>query len=108
VLSAVAEVLARLHGKGLAYGDPSPANLLIPPNPVDEPNVFLIDADNLRAFAQAGSHYIFTPGYGAPEVVTGQHGISTLSDAHAFAVIAYKVLTTNHPFVGEGDGANGA
>ena len=101
VLSAVAEVFARLHGKGLAYGDPSPANLLIPPSPIDEPNVFLIDADNLRAFAQAGSHFIFTPGYGAPEVVTGQHGISTLSDAHAFAVIAYQVLTTNHPFVGD-------
>ena len=64
VLSAIAEVLARLHGKGLAYGDPSPANLLVPPAPVDEPNVFLIDADNLRAFAKAGSHFIFTPGYG--------------------------------------------
>lgn len=101
VLSVVAEVLARLHGKGLAYGDPSPANILIPLVSADEPNVFLIDADNLRSFAQAGSHFIFTPGYGAPEVVTGQHGISTLSDAHAFAVIAYQVLTTNHPFVGD-------
>jgi DNA-binding helix-hairpin-helix protein with protein kinase domain len=101
VLSSVAEVLARLHGKGLAYGDPSPANLLIPLSSVDEPNVFLIDADNLRSFSQTGSHFIFTPGYGAPEVVNGQHGISTLSDAHAFAVIAYKVLTTNHPFVGD-------
>lgn len=101
VLSSVAEVLARLHGKGLAYGDPSPANLLVPPSPADEPKVFFIDADNLCAFAQAGSHFIFTPGYGAPEVVAGHHGISTLSDVHAFAVIAYQVLTTNHPFVGD-------
>jgi len=101
VLSALSEVLARLHGKGLAYGDPSPANLLIPQTETDLPSVFLIDADNLRAFAQAGSHFIFTPGYGAPEVVNGKMGISTLSDAHAFAVIAYKTLTTNHPFVGD-------
>jgi len=101
VLSALSEVLARLHGKGLAYGDPSPANLLVPQNETDLPHVFLIDADNLRAFAHAGSHFIFTPGYGAPEVVNGKMGISTLSDAHAFAVIAYKTLTTNHPFVGD-------
>lgn len=101
VLSALSEVFARLHGKGLAYGDPSPANLLVPQTPADHPNVFLIDADNLRAFAQPGSQFLFTPGYGAPEVVNGKMGISTLSDAHAFAVIAYKTLTTNHPFIGD-------
>lgn len=101
VLSALSEVFARLHGKGLAYGDPSPANLLVPQTPADNTNVFLIDADNLRAFAQAGSQFLFTPGYGAPEVVNGKMGISTLSDAHAFAVIAYRTLTTNHPFIGD-------
>jgi DNA-binding helix-hairpin-helix protein with protein kinase domain len=101
VLSALSEVLARLHGMGFAYGDPSPANLLVPQATTEQPNVFLIDADNLRSFASAGAHFIFTPGYGAPEVVNGRMGISTLSDAHAFAVIAYKTLTTNHPFVGD-------
>jgi DNA-binding helix-hairpin-helix protein with protein kinase domain len=101
VLSSLSEVLARLHSKGLAYGDPSPANLLVPKTEADSPNVFLIDADNLRAFAHAGSQFIFTPGYGAPEVVNGKTGISTLSDAYAFAIIAYKTLTTNHPFIGD-------
>lgn len=101
ILSAVAEVLARLHGKGLAYGDPSPANLLVPEKPCAEPNVFLIDSDNIRSNSQGDHRFLYTPGYGAPEVIAGSHGVSTLSDAHGFAVIAYQVLTLNHPFIGD-------
>jgi DNA-binding helix-hairpin-helix protein with protein kinase domain len=101
VLAAHAELLARLHGKGLAYGDPSPENLMIPGNSEDAAKAFLIDADNLRPASSVGDHFLYTPGFGAPEVVKGERGISSLTDAHAFAVIAFQVLTATHPLIGD-------
>jgi DNA-binding helix-hairpin-helix protein with protein kinase domain len=101
VLGRAAHVLARLHGKGLAYSDPSPANIFVSED-VGFSEVWLIDTDNLRYESAPGSSAsVYTPGYGAPELVRGESGITTLTDIHAFSVIAFQTLTLAHPFIGD-------
>ena len=40
-------------------------------------------------------------GYGAPELVRGRSGVNTLTDVHAFVVIAFRALVVTHPFIGD-------
>lgn len=100
LLAYAADILAQLHGKALVYADPSPYNIFIS----DDPNTYqvqLIDADNLQyQSSPSGSNY-YTPGYGAPELVRGQSGVNTLTDAHAFAVVVFHTLTLIHPLAGD-------
>ncbi|CAI4163978.1 Protein kinase [Alteromonas macleodii] len=109
ILAKLARTLSDLHARGLAYGDLSPANIFVSEN-ADYSEVWLIDCDNIcinqrESFdsieqeGQAGR--IFSPGFGAPEVVNGDSLVSSLTDAWSFAVVAMKLLTTNHPFIGE-------
>lgn len=102
LLSRLADAFARLHGRALAYGDPSPANILVSSS-LDGEQVWLIDCDNLsfESSPTAASSMLFTPGYGAPELFAGRAGVSTLTDAHAFAVIAYQSLVLAHPLLGD-------
>jgi DNA-binding helix-hairpin-helix protein with protein kinase domain len=107
VLSRAAHTLAQLHGKGLAYSDPSPTNIFISEDP-SFAEVWFVDTDNLRYESSPGTHAgVYTPSYGAPELVQGKSGVTTLTDVHAFAVIAFQVLSLAHPFIGnyvnEGD-----
>lgn len=109
ILAKLARTLSDLHSRGLAYGDLSSANIFVSENP-DYSEVWLIDCDNIcvnqresydsLAFeGKAGR--IFSPGFGAPEVVNGDSFVSSLTDAWSFATVAMKLLTTNHPFIGE-------
>ena len=102
LLARAALVLSQLHGKGLAYSDPSPANIFVSTNQ-NVHEVKLIDTDNLQyeSTPQAGKHGVFTPGFGAPELVAGKSGVTTLTDAFALAVLAYQCLTLAHPFIGD-------
>ena len=100
VLTRFARTLAQIHGMGLAYGDPSPGNVLVSAAS-DGEQVFLIDCDNLRARSHPHELVLFTPGYGAPELLAGRSGINSLSDAHAFAVVAFQVLCLCHPLIGD-------
>ena len=99
-LAKCSAILARLHGSGLVYGDISPSNIYISQDPL-ACEVWLIDADNLRfETAKAGSG-VYTPRYGAPELVQGLDGCRARSDCHAFSVLAYHLLTMVHPFIGD-------
>lgn len=98
-LSKCASILARLHTSGLVYGDISPNNVFISDNPSNE--VWLIDADNLRFELSGGGISAYTPAYGAPEVVRGIDSSRPRSDSWSFAVMAFKILSLNHPFVGK-------
>lgn len=100
LLGRTADILAALHGKGLVYSDPSPDNIFISES-VDANEVRLIDADNLHYTSTPGVRPVFTPGYGAPELVRGKNGVSTLTDAHAFAVLAFQTLCLVHPLMGD-------
>lgn len=95
-----ASLLARLHGNGMVYGDISPNNIFISEG-LDDSVVWLIDADNIRFEITAGGSIVYTPKYGAPELVQGKDGGRPSSDCHAFAVVAFYLLSLIHPFVGK-------
>ncbi|SDX01729.1 protein kinase domain-containing protein [Thiocapsa roseopersicina] len=99
LLARTAALLARLHAIPLVYADVSPNNVFVSEGH-DANEVWLIDLDNLQYLSDSSAG-IFTPGFGAPEVVTGRAGVTTLSDAYAFAVLAFQVLAQVHPFLGD-------
>ena len=99
LLAYVAEAVAALHGSGLVYADLSPHNVFVSKN-TDDHEVRLIDIDNLHPATTTG-HLMYTPRYGAPEVVRQTGSPSTLADAHAFAVLAFETLALAHPLLGD-------
>jgi serine/threonine protein kinase len=99
ILIKLADVLRKLHSKGLTYCDLSPNNVFISEKP-EYSNVFLIDLDNLR-YKTSIVNNIWTPFYGAPEVVKSDAPNTPMSDCFSFAVIAYELLTLNHPLIGD-------
>lgn len=98
-LSKCASILARLHNVGLVYGDISQNNAFV--SEESSRNVWLIDADNLRFELQSGGTSVYTPGYGAPEIVQGHDQSRPRTDCWAFAVMAFKLLAICHPFIGK-------
>lgn len=92
-------ILARLHGAGLVYGDVSPANAFVSKDRSSR-EVWLIDADNLRFETPRSGRGVYTPRFGAPELVQGTDGGRPRTDCHAFAVMAFWMLTGLHPFIG--------
>lgn len=98
-LSRCACILARLHATGLVYGDISPNNVFVGEG--ESRDVWLIDADNLRLEMSHGGASVYTPHYGAPEVVQGQDNARPRTDCWAFAVMAFSALTLSHPFIGK-------
>lgn len=100
LLGKLARQLAELHARGIAYGDLSPDNVFISENP-NFCEVWLIDCDNLATNGVIDNQAVLTPDYGAPELVRGEAGISSLTDSWSFAVIAFQLLTFLHPLKGE-------
>lgn len=99
ILMRLAHILRRLHGKGLAYCDLSPSNVFVS----DAPNkdaAFLIDLDNIR-YKTSIHNNVYTPFYGAPEVLLATAPNTTMSDVFSFVTLAYELLTLNHPFIGD-------
>ncbi len=98
-LSKCASILARLHSAGLVYGDISTNNAFIGEG--SSRDVWLIDADNMRFEMLSGGISVYTPSFGAPEVVRGTDSARPRSDCWAFAVMAFKTLALCHPFIGK-------
>lgn len=99
ILCQLARTLNQLHSKGMLYGDISPDNIFVSDDP-SHAETWLIDCDNISYESHSGLT-VHTPDYGAPEVVRGDAMLSSLTDCWSFAVIAYQLLTHNHPFKGE-------
>lgn len=99
-LGKTAAILARLHGRGLVYGDISANNVFIAADNDESCIVWLIDADNLEYEKKKGMT-VYTPSYGAPELVQRVDGIRFVSDCHAFGVLVSRVMTWVHPFYGK-------
>ena len=104
ILKGVAETLAKLHSRGLVYGDLSFKNIFVSKD-ADYSEIFMIDTDNITHDSKVGSA-VYTPGYGAPEIIQNDKrqpisGYDTYTDDYSFAIIAYQLLTLNHPFIGD-------
>jgi serine/threonine protein kinase len=100
ILANLARLLAQLHGRALAFGDLSPSNIFVSQS-LDQGEVWLIDCDNICAMSRAGGSKLWTPDFGAPEIMRGESGINTLTDSWSFAVIAFQLLTLLHPLKGD-------
>ena len=103
ILKRIAETLAELHSRGLVYGDFSLSNIFVS-NDKEYSEIFFIDSDNITHDSKVGTA-VYTPGYAAPEIIqTDNHqatsGYDTSTDDFSFAIIAYQLLTLNHPFIG--------
>jgi len=92
--------LAKIHASGLVYGDISPGNIFISEK-TSNIKVWFIDPDNIRFDIPNFKGGVFTPKYGAPELVQGISGGSFRSDCHAFATLAFYMLSMVHPFIGD-------
>jgi serine/threonine protein kinase len=98
-LAKCASILTRLHSAGLVYGDISANNAFIGEG--TSRDVWLIDADNMRFELSSAGNAVYTPGYGAPEVVRGLDASRPRTDCWAFAVMAFRMLALCHPFIGK-------
>ncbi len=93
-------ILGRLHAAGLVYGDVSAANAYVSKD-LDSRAVWLIDGDNLRFETEGQGPGVYTPCFGAPELAQGLDGGRPRTDCHAIAVMAFWMLTLQHPFLGD-------
>ncbi|MGV9249635.1 protein kinase domain-containing protein [Streptomyces sp. NPDC003710] len=100
LLAKLADAIARLHARAIVYQDLSPSNVLVSAAP-EQQEIRLIDVDNLGLVSSVDSAPVHTPGYGAPEIVAGSSGATTLADAHALGVLVFETLTASHPFRGD-------
>lgn len=94
------EILARLHAQGLVYGDISPGNVFVSKKHINV-KVWFVDPDNLRFYTPLVKNGAYTPKYGAPELVQGLANGSYRTDCHAYATMAFYMLSMIHPFIGE-------
>lgn len=99
ILIQLSALIRVLHSKGLAYCDLSPNNIFVSEK-AGVSKVFLIDLDNLR-YRTSLFNNIYTPLYGAPEIISQTAPNTFMSDCFSFAVIAYELLTLNHPLIGD-------
>jgi len=99
LLAHAGEALLGLHARGVIYADVSHNNVFVS-GPIHATEAWLIDLDNLSHDSDP-RRAIYTSGYGAPEVVAGSAGCTSLSDAWAFAVLVWHTLTLTHPLIGD-------
>ena len=101
ILFQICESLSEAHANGLIHRDIKPANIMVSmmgdtPDHVKVLDFGLVENVNFdSALPQAG-----TPGYMAPEIITGSAGASARSDIYAVACVAHWLLTAQELFSG--------
>ena len=115
VIAYLFERLEKIHIEGLVFSDLSPNNILV--STKSDSSLRFIDTDNLRTKSNPFSNVLGTPGYMAPELYRKEerpdaltenevanmeefHYLSEESDIYSAAVIAFQLLTFNHPYKG--------
>ncbi len=115
VIAYLFERLEKIHIDGLIFSDLSPNNILV--SQKTHSSLKFIDTDNLRTKSNPFTNVLGTPGFIAPELyrkpsrpdvlteeeaqnVDGVHLLSEESDIYSAAIIAFELLTFNHPFKG--------
>lgn len=115
VIAHLFERLEKIHIDGLVFSDLSPNNIMVSMKSDD--SIRIIDTDNMRTKANPFANVLGTPGFIAPELykiteqthalteeekgnVDSVYLLSEESDVYSAAVIAFELLTLNHPFKG--------
>ena len=97
VLAEISKALHYLHSNGMIYRDISLNNIFVSADPT-KTSVCFIDCDNIT-YASQCSNQIGTPGFIPPEFFNGK-SYGSLSEVFSFAVLAFSILRTQHPFKG--------
>lgn len=110
------DALRKIHLAGLIFTDLSPNNIMVHKK---QNQIVFIDTDNTRRRTDLYGGVLGTPGYMAPEVyrkpdvvlakanhvdpkILSKYGrLTAESDIFSAAVIAFQILTLQHPFVGD-------
>jgi transcriptional regulator with GAF, ATPase, and Fis domain/Tfp pilus assembly protein PilF len=98
LLVHVLRALEYVHVRGVIHGDITPHNVLVSRSG-DGQQATLIDFGLAARTGNGATGQGGTPGYAAPEIYRNQP-VSTRSDLYSFGVLAYEVLTGEHPFPG--------
>ena len=115
VIAYLFERLEKIHIEGLVFSDLSPNNILV--KKTLDNSITFIDTDNLRTRDNPFTNVLGTPGFIAPEIFKTEqpnlhitedeckklnsiHMITEASDIYSAAVIAFELLTLNHPYKG--------
>lgn len=99
IAASMAQTLAALHERGLAYVDLNPNNVMVSDD-FSRTETWLIDTDNLTSRAQPEWDVVGFPGYAAPERARHFAPPSTLADAYVLAVHVFRMLVLRHPLEG--------
>jgi len=99
----VAEILGRLHARGIVHRDIKPSNLFLRGGAIER--VTLIDFGIARYSAGAGDltrtgTAVGTPGYMAPEQARGERDIDARADVFALGCVLFRCMTGRTPFRG--------
>ena len=119
ICALIFQILEQIHISGLIFTDLSPNNIMVSS---EENNVVFIDTDNMRRKEDVYCGVLGTPGYMAPEIYYWEDKklreqrencklsddilpavgkISVDSDVFSAAVIAFQLLTFQHPYEGD-------
>ena len=121
IVAFMFNALENIHIHGLIFTDLSPNNIMVHK---DKNNLVFIDTDNMRKKDDPYTSVLGTDGYMAPEiyhfvntrlveklkgknirieknVISVSNKLSTDSDIFSAAIIAFELLTLQHPFVGD-------
>jgi serine/threonine protein kinase len=103
LLREIAEALAYAHGRGVVHRDVKPENVLFVAGHAQLADFGVAKAladPDLDAAETATGVAVGSPGYMAPEAAAGAASVDHRADIYAFGVLAFEVLTGQHPFLG--------
>ncbi|MEQ8276583.1 MAG: serine/threonine-protein kinase [Deltaproteobacteria bacterium] len=100
ILRSLAAALDAAHDAGIVHRDLKPANVMLTPNGprlLDFGIAKLLDPTRPTDHRTATGQTVGTPAYMAPEQIEGRE-VDGRTDAYAFGVVIYEMLTGTRPF----------